>query len=59
MSLDGEKQYLEDVRRLQKEYTDEMKIFCGIEFDMYSDTDLSQYDYVIGAVHYLKIGDQL
>ena len=26
----------------------------GMEFDMYSGVDISEYDYLIGAVHYLK-----
>ena len=29
------------------------------ECEMYGDTDLSGYDYLIGAVHYLKIGTEL
>lgn len=48
--------YKEEVNRLKKVYQDKIKIFCGLEVDMYSapDIDMSGYDYLIGAVHYLK-----
>lgn len=47
--------YLLDVRSIQKKYADKIKVFCGIELDLYSKLDLTPYDYVIGSVHYLKI----
>ncbi|MBO4468111.1 MAG: histidinol-phosphatase HisJ family protein [Clostridia bacterium] len=49
--------YKEDVKRLKLEYRDRIKIFLGLEFDMYSDTPQDGYDYLIGSCHYLKIGD--
>lgn len=49
--------YINHINRLKDEYRDQIEIFCGLEFDMYGDVDLTQYDYILGAVHYLKIGD--
>ena len=49
--------YKEDVRRLQEKYRDHLKIYCGLEIDIFSDTDQSGYDYLIGAVHYLECED--
>lgn len=51
--------YKEHIRRLQAELSEEFPIFCGLEFDMYSDTPLEGYDYVIGSVHYLKKDGQI
>lgn len=53
---DGE--YRAEIKRLKEKYKSELDIFCGIELEAYSDVDVSDYDYVIGSVHYLKIGDK-
>lgn len=52
MSVEGTKEYKETVRALKKKYKDKINIRLGIEQDYWSDTDdLSDYEYVIGAVH--------
>ena len=54
MSLAGTEEYKREVRALLGAYRGEFDVFCGLEFDMYSeDVDLSGYDYLIGSVHYL------
>ncbi len=58
MSMIGTDEYIRHINRLEKEYRDRIEIFCGIEFDMFSGIDLSGFDYILGAVHYLKIGDE-
>ena len=50
--------YKQEIKSLKEKYHDKIKIFCGIEFERYSDLDLSGYDYIIGTLHYLKIGDE-
>ena len=50
--------YKENVGRLKEQYRDRIEIFCGLEYDMYCQVDQSGYDYLIGAVHYLKVGDK-
>ncbi len=57
-TLEKPKPYIAQIRQLKKEYENEIAIFCGIESDMYSATELSQFDYAIGSVHYLKIGNE-
>lgn len=59
MSLEGTVQYKRDVLNLKEKYKNKINIFCGLEFDMYSKVDLSGYDYLIGAVHYLLCGDKI
>ncbi|MBQ7840377.1 MAG: PHP domain-containing protein [Lachnospiraceae bacterium] len=50
--------YKKEVRRLKEKYRGQIDIFCGIELEMYSQIDLAGYDYVIGGLHNLKIGDE-
>lgn len=56
MSLEGTELYKKEIRELQKKYAGQIQVFCGLEVDMYSEVDLSGYDYLIGSVHYLRIG---
>ena len=48
--------YFLEILRLKKKYRDQIKIYCGIEQDYFSETRTSQYDYVIGSLHYLETG---
>jgi len=49
--------YKKRITELKEKYKDSIDIFCGIEFDMYSTDDLTDYEYTIGSVHYIKNGD--
>lgn len=53
MSLEGTEKYKKEIYALKEKYKDKIKVFCGIEVDMYSDISLSGYDYLIGSVHTL------
>ena len=57
MPPDVEKKYKAEILRLKDKYSGEIKVFMGIEYDWYSDFDISDYDYIIGSVHYIKKGD--
>lgn len=50
--------YRDTIRALQKKYVGKIEIFCGIEQDIYSEESTAGYDYVIGSVHYIKLGGQ-
>ena len=43
--------YMEEAKRLKEKYREIIPVYCGIEFDLRSKLDLSQFDYVIGSVH--------
>ena len=58
MTLEGTEEYKKEITALKKKYEDQIDIFLGLEMDMYSDVDLSGYDYMIGSTHYLAIGDE-
>lgn len=51
-------EYKKEVFELKEKYKDKIKVFCGLEVDMYSDPDMTGYDYLIGSVHYVKRGDE-
>lgn len=49
--------YRKEIAELKEKYKDQIRVLCGIEQDYYSDEPTDAYDYVIGSVHYLKVGD--
>ena len=51
-------EYVEACRRLREEYAGRMRVYCGIEQDMYSDGPTDCYDYVIGSLHYLYLSGE-
>ena len=57
MSPERTEQYKKEIRALAEKYKDRIDVFCGIECEMYSEIDLSGYDYLIGSVHYFKLGE--
>lgn len=54
---DHTEEYKKDVYRLREKYKEQIDVYCGLEVDMYSACDLQGFDYFIGAVHYLKCGN--
>ncbi len=57
MKKEDESAYRSCIALLKEKYADRIEILCGIEQDLYSDMPTNAYDYVIGSVHYLKVGD--
>ena len=51
--------YKAEIARLQEKYREKIKISCGIEQDFFSDHAAEGFDYIIGAVHFVKAGDIL
>jgi histidinol-phosphatase (PHP family) len=49
--------YKEEIQQLKKKYMDVIDVFCGLEYDFYSDVDTEGFDYLIGSVHYLECGE--
>ena len=58
MSLNGTREYKREIKRLKRKYESQIKILLGTEQDYYSEMKTSDYDYVIGSVHYVKCGDE-
>ena len=51
--------YRQEIRRLQAQYADQIEIFCGLEYEMYSEVSTEGMDYIIGSVHYLDVNGQI
>ena len=53
MKLEQYPAYMAEVRAIKEEYRDRIPVYLGIEKDYYSDIVSSDFDYVIGSVHYI------
>ncbi len=58
MSTSGCEQYKKEIAQLKEAYKSKIRIYLGLEVEMYSQVDLSGYDYLIGSCHYIKIGNE-
>lgn len=47
--------YQKEIRTLKQKYKGQIDIFCGMEWEFYSEVKADAYDYCIGSVHYLDI----
>ena len=45
--------YVNDVRELKNKYKDKIRIYCGIEQDIFAPEQNFEPDYIIGSVHYV------
>ena len=50
--------YINEISSLKEKYSDKIEILCGIEQDYYSSPSPNGLDFVIGSVHYIKIGNE-
>lgn len=44
-------QYMAEAKRLKEKYREIIAVYCGIEYDLRSNMDLTPFDYVIGSFH--------
>ena len=50
--------YKAEIALLKKKYAGQIEVFCGLECEMLGETDLTGFDYLIGAVHYFQFGNE-
>ena len=48
------RKYKQEIRLLKEKHKGIIDIYCGLEFDSCSKVDISDYDYIIGSVHYIN-----
>lgn len=58
MSIPNVIKYISEINALKEKYKDKIKISCGVEQDYYSNFSRMGFDYIIGSVHYIKIGEK-
>ena len=51
-------EYIKEIKSLKEKYRDKIEVLCGIEEDLYSGKPRYDFDYVIGSVHYIKLGEE-
>ena len=59
MTVNDMKKYRDEVRALAEKYRDSIKVFCGLEFEYFSELSTEGFDYLIGSVHYLDFDGKI
>ena len=59
MSRNDIPRYIAEVGRLRDKYAGEIEVFTGIEQDYYSPDPPAGFDFVFGAIHFLKKGGDM
>lgn len=54
MTPENNLSYRKEIQRMKEKYAGQIKVYCGMEADAYTDADLGGYDYLIGSVHYIS-----
>ncbi len=49
--------YVQEIRRLQKKYKNDIQIYLGVEEDAFSLVNREEFDYIIGSSHYFCVGN--
>ncbi len=58
MSIPNVISYLTEINKLKEEFKGKIEIRVGVEQDYYSNFSRMGFDYVIGSVHYIKVGEE-
>lgn len=53
LTVDKAELYKKEIKALKSKYREQINIYCGLEYDFYSDLGVEGFDYLIGSVHYL------
>ncbi|MBQ9890674.1 MAG: histidinol-phosphatase [Firmicutes bacterium] len=56
MDLKQTAEYRRKINALKDKYSGKIKIYCGVEQDIFAPLPVKPFDYSIGSVHYLKTG---
>ena len=51
--------YIAEARRLKSAYQDQIAVYCGAEWDLYSAERALGFDYVIGSIHHIPANNML
>ena len=53
MTAENTRIYREEIARLNEQYAGRLTILCGLEWDQWSDENLSDWEYTVGSAHYV------
>ena len=52
------KEFIDELKDLKEKYRDKINVLCGLEDDAFAVCDRTPFDYVIGSVHFFKVGEK-
>ncbi len=58
MSPESTRIYLQKIKELKSKYSKSIRIYSGIEQDIFTTLPTEDYDFVIGSVHYIKLDSE-
>lgn len=58
MTVEQMSDYKNEIHSLKEKYKNQIEIFCGLEYELFSDVPVNGFDYLIGSVHYLDLGGE-
>lgn len=58
MSREDTEKYKQEITALKKEFSGKLEILCGVEKEIFSIEDTSDFDYVIGSAHCIFVGGE-
>lgn len=58
LGRDQQPAYFAAISALKEKYRGQIELLCGLEQDYFSDAPSAPLDYIIGSVHYMKLGDE-
>lgn len=53
MTIEDMVKYKVEINSMKEKYKDRIRIFCGLEYELFSEVPAEGFDYLIGSVHYL------
>lgn len=51
MSYEQQEEYIKEILLLKEKYKNKIQVLLGTEYDLFSDNDLSKFEYVVGSCH--------
>lgn len=55
MTIANMDKYKTEIYSLKEKYKNQIQVFCGLEYELFSEVPTKDFDYLIGSVHYLDI----
>ena len=59
MTVEDMTKYKAEVDGLKEKYKGQIDIFCGLEYELFSNVPTDCFDYLIGSVHYLDFDGKI
>ncbi len=59
MRIEDMPRFRDEIHTLKEKYRSQIDIFCGLEYEFYSDVPTDDFDYMIGSVHYLDVNGKI